>query len=68
MTHTVTQFEVEVDQYFLVDNPSRGANTVTMTFVDWEHACDWAGRVTMSSHTDFVVLEMRGPNGEMENF
>ena len=42
--------------------------TETMSFVDWEDACDWAAKVTKQSVVPYVVLEMRGPNGEKENF
>ena len=35
---------------------------------DWEDACDWATKVTKQSVVPYVVLEMRGPNGEKENF
>jgi hypothetical protein len=39
-----------------------------MTFVNWDDACDWAGKVTMSTKVPYVILEMRGPNGEKEKF
>lgn len=42
--------------------------TESMTFVDWDDACDWAGKVTMSTKVPYVILEMRGPNGEKEKF
>jgi hypothetical protein len=40
----------------------------TMRFVDWDAACQWAGGVTMNFSCDYVVTEMRGPNGEFAQF
>jgi len=36
--------------------------------VDWEDACDWAGKVTMNVKVPYVILEMRGPDGQVEHF
>ena len=62
------QFKVEFDKYMLYGIAEGLTLTETMRFVDWEDACDWAGKVTMNTKCNFVVLEMRGPNGEKENF
>ena len=43
--------------------------TETMKFVNWNDACDWAGKVTMSVKVPYVILEMTNlETGEMENF
>jgi hypothetical protein len=42
--------------------------TETMTFIDWNDACDWASKCTMSPKVNFVIREMRGPNGEKDSF
>jgi hypothetical protein len=42
--------------------------TETMNFVDWNDACDWAAKCTRSNKVPFEIVEMRGPNGEVERF
>ena len=62
-------FVVEFDKFLM--SPLVGAGltvTESMKFVDWDDACEWAGACTMSSRVPFVILEMRGPNGEVEKF
>ena len=40
-----------------------------MGFINWEDACDWAGKATMNPKCDFVVLEMTNvKTGEVANF
>lgn len=40
-----------------------------MSFVDWDAACEWAAKVTMSEDTNYVVLEMKNlENGVVEFF
>ena len=62
------RYEVTFDKYHLGGIAEGLTTTERMNFVDWEDACDWAGSVTMSTKVPYVVLEMRGPNGEKENF
>ena len=40
----------------------------TMNFVDWDDACNWAATVTESVNVPFVILWMRGEEGQVENF
>ena len=62
------KYTVTFDKYHL-DGIAEGLTTTeTMNFVDWDDACDWAGKVTMNVKVPFVILEMRGPNGEKEMF
>ena len=62
------RYEVSFDKYHL-DGIAEGLTiTETMNFVDWNDACDWAGKVTMNVNVPYVILEMRGPNGEKEMF
>lgn len=62
-------FKVEFDKYMLSGIAEGLTLTETMRFVDWEDACDWAGKVTMNTKCNYVVLEMRNPvTGEVENF
>ena len=62
------KYTVTFDKYHL-DGIAEGLTiTETMNFVDWEDACDWAGKVTMNTQVPYVILEMRGPNGEKEMF
>jgi hypothetical protein len=42
--------------------------TETMTFLDWNDACDWASKCTLSNNVNFVIRELRGPNGEKDSF
>ena len=61
-------FQVEFDTYHLSGIAEGLTITENMTFVDWEDACNWAGRATMNLDCPFVVLEMRNPiTGEKEN-
>ena len=61
-------YTVTFDKYHL-DGIAEGLTiTETMNFVDWDDACDWAGKVTMNVKVPYVILEMRGPNGEKEMF
>lgn len=62
------RYKVEYDKYVLGGIAEGLTLTETMHFVDWEDACDWASKVTMAVKVPFVILEMRGPNGEVENF
>ena len=61
-------YQVEYEKY----GPSGIIEGLTMTekmhFVDWEDACDWAGRVTMNPSVPYVILEMRGQEGQVERF
>ena len=62
------KYTVTFDKYHL-DGIAEGLTTTeTMNFVDWNDACDWAGKVTMNTQVPYVILEMRGPSGEVENF
>ena len=62
-------FKVEFDKYMLSGIAEGLTLTETMRFVDWEDACDWAGKVTLNTKCNYVVLEMRSPvTGEVENF
>ena len=62
------KYTVTFDKYHL-DGIAEGLTiTESMNFVDWDDACDWAGKVTMNVKVPFVILEMRGPNGEKEMF
>ena len=62
------RYTVSFDKYHL-DGIAEGLTTTeTMNFVDWNDACDWAGKVTMNTQVPYVILEMRGPNGEKEMF
>ena len=62
------QYKVEFDKYVLSGIAEGLTITETMSFVDWDDACHWAGSVTQSSSVPYVILEMRGPDGEKENF
>jgi hypothetical protein len=62
------KYTVTFDKYHL-DGIAEGLTiTESMNFVDWDDACDWAGKVTMNTQVPYVILEMRGPNGEKEMF
>jgi len=62
------KYTVTFDKYHL-DGIAEGLTiTESMNFVDWDDACDWAGKVTMNVKVPYVILEMRGPNGEKEMF
>ena len=61
-------YQVEFDKYGLSGIIEGLTITEKMNFVSWEDACDWAGKVTMNVNVPYVILEMRGPNGEKEMF
>lgn len=64
-----TPITVEFDKFLL--SPLVGAGlTVTekMRFLNWEDACDWAGKCTRSKKVPFVILKMHGPEGQVEYF
>jgi|TARA_B100000497_G_scaffold123433_1_gene156110 hypothetical protein len=61
--------KVEFQKYVLSGIAEGLTITEKMKFVDWGDACDWAGKVTMSLKTPFVILEMTNlETGEVENF
>lgn len=62
------RYLVEFEKYVLSGIAEGLTITEKMNFVDWEDACRWAASVTESLKVPFVILEMRGPNGEKENF
>ena len=62
------RYMVTFDKYVLSGIAEGLTITETMNFVDWNDACDWAGKVTMNTQVPYVILEMRGPNGEKEMF
>ena len=62
------RYEVTFDKYHLGGIAEGLTTTERMNFVDWEDACDWAGKVTMNTQVHYVILEMRGPDGEKEMF
>jgi hypothetical protein len=80
MTHEIEMLEtlkqdylgmrylVEYDKYVLEGIAEGLTITEKMNFVDWNDACDWAGKCTMNVSVPFVILEMRSPDGEVENF
>lgn len=59
---------VEFDKYMLSGIAEGLTLTETMTFIDWNDACDWASKCTLSPKVNFVIREMRGPNGEKDSF
>lgn len=61
-------YEVEYEKYGLSGIIEGLTLTEKMHFVSWDAACDWAGKVTMSTKVPYVILEMRGQNGEVANF
>jgi hypothetical protein len=62
------RYEVSFDKYHLRGIAEGLTTTETMNFVDWNDACDWAGRVTMNPSVPYVILEMRGQEGQVEHF
>jgi hypothetical protein len=61
--------KVEFHKYVLEGIAEGLTITETMKFVNWNDACDWAGKVTMSLKVPFVILEMKNlETGEVENF
>jgi len=61
-------FKVEFDKYMLSGIAEGLTLTETMTFIDWNDACDWASKCTMAGNVNFVIREIRGPNGEKDSF
>ena len=61
-------FKVEFDKYMLSGIAEGLTLTETMTFTDWNDACDWASKCTMAGNVNFVIREIRGPNGEKDSF
>ena len=61
-------YQVEYEKYGLSGIIEGLTLTEKMHFVDWEDACDWAGRVTMNPSVPYVILEMRGQEGQVERF
>lgn len=61
--------KVEFRKYVL-DGIAEGLTiTENMKFVDWGDACDWAGKVTMSTKVPFVILDMKNlETGQVERF
>ena len=61
-------YQVEYEKYGLKGIIEGLTITEKMHFVDWEDACDWAGRVTMNPSVPYVILEMRVQEGQVERF
>jgi hypothetical protein len=60
---------VEFEKYFLSGMLEGCRVKEKMGFVSWDDACDWAGKVTMSTECPYVVLEMKDlKTGEVEKF
>ena len=62
------RYTVEFDKYVTSGIAAGITITERMGFVNWNDACDWASKCTASNKVPFVILEMRGPNGEVERF
>jgi hypothetical protein len=61
--------KVEFQKYVLSGIAEGLTITEKMKFVNWNDACDWAGKVTMNVKCPFVILEMKNlETGEVENF
>lgn len=61
-------YQVEFDKYVLEGIAEGLTITEKMNFVSWDDACKWAATVTESLKVPFVILEMRGQEGQVENF
>tara|TARA_Y100000389_G_C17456132_1_gene518299 strand:+ start:2867 stop:3106 length:240 start_codon:yes stop_codon:yes gene_type:complete len=61
-------YQVEFDKYVLSGIAEGLTITEKMNFVSWDDACNWAATVTESLKVPFVILEMRGQEGQVENF
>ena len=61
-------YQVEFDKYVLEGIAEGLTITEKMHFVSWDDACKWAATVTESLKVPFVILEMRGQEGQVENF
>lgn len=64
----MAQFRVEFTQVFVQGWLAGITIEDSMAFVDWDAACQWAGTVTMRQSVDYVITNMRGPNGETARF
>jgi hypothetical protein len=62
--------KVTFEKYFVSGGTLEGLTiTEKMGFMDWDDACDWAGKVTKSSKVPYVILEMTNlETGEKEYF
>lgn len=61
--------QVEFERYFVQGNLEGMAQKEKMGFMTWHDACAWAGCVTRSHRTNYVILEMRNlKTGELEKF
>lgn len=61
--------QTEITKYFLSGLLEGLTITENMPFLNWADACDWAGRCTLSSSCNFVVLNMKNLNtGQEEQF
>ena len=61
-------YQVEFDKYVLEGIADGLTITEKMNFVSCDDACKWAATVTESLKVPFVILEMRGQEGQVENF
>ena len=61
-------YQVEFDKYVLEGIAEGLTITEKMNFVSWDDACKLAATVTESLKVPFVILEMRGQEGQVENF
>lgn len=52
------RYEVTFDKYHLGGIAEGLTTTERMNFVDWEDACDWAGKVTMNTQVPYVISEI----------
>ena len=61
--------QVEVERYFVQGATEGKVIKEKIGFMTWSDARAWAGAVTESSRTDYVILEMRNiKTGEVEKF
>ena len=61
-------YQVEFDKYVLEGIADGLTITEKMNFVSLDYACKCAATVTESLKVPFVILEMRGQEGQVENF
>lgn len=62
------RYTVEFDKHVTGGIAAGITVTETMNFVDWDDACDWATKCTNSNTVPFEIVEMRSPDGKVENF
>jgi hypothetical protein len=62
------QYRVTFRKFFTAGHLKGLAVEETMRFPDWTHAVSWAGSVTRSPKTNYVVTDIHGPNGEKATF